>query len=199
MSRKMNFLVIHCTDSPFTREVTPDDITMWHKGVRKNANGTYTFLGCVYTKKELWGKLLVLPSGLKIEALKTNGRGWSQVGYSDLIQRTGKIVNLVPWNMDDCIDSNEVTNGAAGYNSQSRHVVLAGGWSIDNKIKDGLINGHYFAPELLYSGGQLNSLRAYIKNQKEIVPLVNVVGHNELCGKTCPNFDIKNFLTVHRL
>lgn len=56
---KMQYLVVHTTDTPFNRAVTPDDIDMWHKGARPNKNGTYTFLGKTYkSKSELANQFL---------------------------------------------------------------------------------------------------------------------------------------------
>jgi len=195
----MKYLVIHCADTPYDREVTPDDICAWHKGALHNTDGTYTFLGRNYSAIQMAGKNLLFPSGKVVPAMQTNGRGWSQVGYSDLIQRQGKTLNLVSWNMDNVIDSAEVTNGAAGYNSVSRHVCLAGGWSVDGKSKDGKIDGVYVEASKLYTVQQLDSLKQYIRIQKNICPDVIVVGHNSLSTKTCPNFNVAKFLKDNQL
>ena len=55
------------------------------------------------------------------------GRGWKQVGYTDLFHLDGSVERLVKNNEDMSVDPWEVTNGAAGYNSVSRHIVYAGG------------------------------------------------------------------------
>lgn len=55
------------------------------------------------------------------------GRGWKQVGYTDLFHLDGSVERLVANNEDEWVDSWEITNGAAGFNSVSRHVVYAGG------------------------------------------------------------------------
>jgi len=194
---KMKYLVIHTSDSPYNREVTPDDIATWHLGALKNSDGTYTFFGKTYTKAELDGWTLQLPSGKVLNALDTDGRGWAQVGYSDLIQRTGELINLVPYNDDEVIDSAEITNGAAGYNSQSRHVCLAGGWSEDGTIKDGHQDGVYLEASVLYTPEQIATLVSYIALQRSMVPDVSVIGHNQLSTKTCPNFDVQVFLQTN--
>lgn len=198
---KMQYLVVHTTDTPFNRTITPDDIDMWHKGVRHNKNGTYTFLGKTYKSKvELTNQFLRLPSGIVVKASNTNGRGWTQRGYSDMITQKGELLNLTPYDFDAVIDSNEITNGAAGYNSNSRHVVLNGGWSKDGKFRNGLdANGVLLKPELVYTDDTLHKLIEYIKMQKEIVPTVVVVGHNELANKNCPNFDVQLFLKNNNL
>ena len=61
------------------------------------------------------------------------GRGWKQVGYTDLIHLDGKVERLVANNEDAEVDPWEVTNGAKGYNSVSRHVVYVGGLAKDGK------------------------------------------------------------------
>lgn len=192
---KMLNLVIHTADVPYDRVVTPDDIFMWHLGALQNSDGTYTFLSKKYNKSMLEKEILVLPSGKKIVASKTNGRGWSKPGYADMINQKGEVINLVPYDFDDVIDSTEVTNGASGYNSNSRHVVLVGGWSKDGKIKNGKkSNGTYMKAEELYTPEALKTLEAYIRMQLEIVPTLKIMGHNECASKTCPNFDVKIFL-----
>ena len=197
---KMKYLVVHTTDTPYDREITPDDIYMWHLGPKDNGDGTYIYFGKRLKKSELEGVYINLPSGKKIPALKSPGRGWKQVGYSDMINRKGELINLVPYTFDNVIDSFEVTNGASGYNSCSRHVVLAGGWSKDGKIKNGKnSDGSYMNPEELYTNEQIDQLIQYLEAQKEIVPDVEIVGHNNLATKTCPNFDVKKFIKEHNI
>ena len=48
------------------------------------------------------------------------GRGWRQVGYTDLIHLDGSVERLVPNNEDRTVDPWEITNGARGYNATSR-------------------------------------------------------------------------------
>ena len=70
--------------------------------------------------------------------VSAGGRGWKQVGYTDLIHTDGRVERLVANNEDANVDPWEITNGAAGYNSVSRHIVYAGGVDADNvqKAKD---------------------------------------------------------------
>lgn len=196
MSQKMKQLVVHTTDTPFNREVTPDDLTLWHMGARHYDDGIYSrFLGRKMFTRGLKGMFLNLPSGEKVPAEKTNGRGWTIVGYSDMITARGELINLVPYTFDDTIDSFEITNGASGYNSNSRHVVLVGGWSKDGKYREGRdLKGNLLKPEAIYTKKALKQLREYIDMQKSFVPDIDIVGHNELSNKTCPNFDVQKFL-----
>ena len=52
------------------------------------------------------------------------GRGWKQVGYTDMVHLDGKVERLVDNNEDAQVDPWEITNGAKGYNSTSRHVAV---------------------------------------------------------------------------
>lgn len=192
---KMEYLVVHCTDTPYDSEVTPDDIHLWHKGMLNHGDGTVTYLGKKMKLAEINGLKMKLPSGRTVTVKSTNGRGWSQVGYADLINRKGEVINLVPYNNDDVIDSVEITNGATGYNAKSRHVVLAGGWDASGIFRAGLDrDGNWFIPEQLYKAEQLVSLKSYFDRQKNMVELLKIVGHNEVAEKPCPNFQVQPYL-----
>lgn len=189
------YLVIHCTASAYGKNLTPDDIHKMHKGL-KFEGGVYHFNGKTYkTKEELKGVYLTLPSGAKVEALKTNGRGWGQVGYSDMIDWNGKLINLVPYNNDNIVDPWEVTNGVANMNSKCRHIVMVGGFS-----KDGRQNGHnekgqWYKPEELYTPQAVETLKKYVRDMRVKSPKTEITGHNKLAAKTCPNFDVKEFIS----
>lgn len=192
---QLKYLVIHTADTPYNREVTADDIVLWHKGALKNKDGTYTFLGKKYSLANLKKQTLTLPSGKKINAAQTNGRGWVKAGYADLIQRSGNILNITPYNFDNQIDIWEVTNGVANYNSVCRHICLAGGWLPDGSNKStGKLNGQYLKPEQLYTSEQLKSLEKYVLMQLEMQPSLIVCGHNQLAIKSCPNFKVPDWL-----
>lgn len=191
---KLKYLVIHTADTPYDRDIIEDDIVLWHMGACKNSNGTYTFKGKTLQKSELTKAVLKLPSGKTITADKTNGRGWTKPGYSDFVKRNGMIVNIMPYNWDDNVDPWEVTNGVAGKNSVSRHICLAGGWSKDGTIKNGQTKNGYMKIEDLYTEAQIKSLVYWLKKQLEHYPDIIVCGHNQLASKTCPNFNVNEFL-----
>jgi len=58
---------------------------------------------------------------------KPTGNGWKQVGYTDMIHLDGRVERLVQNNEDANVDNWEITNGVAGINSVSRHIVYVGG------------------------------------------------------------------------
>ena len=96
------------------------------------------------------------------------GRGWKQVGYTDLFHLNGGV---------------EVTNGAKGYNSVSRHIVYAGGVEKDGKT-----------PKDTRTGCQKKALEKYVKDFHRKFPDVRIIGHNELAAKACPSFDVQEWL-----
>lgn len=111
------------------------------------------------------------------------GRGWKQVGYTDLFHLDGKVERLVDNNEDATVDPWEVTNGVAGYNSVSRHIVYAGGLA-----KDGRTAKDTRTP------AQKEALAAYVKDFHKRFPGVKIVGHNQLAAKECPSFDVQKWL-----
>lgn len=110
------------------------------------------------------------------------GRGWKQVGYTDLFHLDGRVERLVANNEDANVDPWEITNGAAGYNSISRHVVYAGGCDAVMKPKD------------TRTAAQKEALRKYVLDFHARYPSVKIVGHNQLAVKACPSFDVAAWL-----
>lgn len=113
---------------------------------------------------------------------KPQGRGWRQVGYTDMIHIDGRVERLVPNNEDAYVDGWEVTNGAKGYNSASRHIVYVGGLARDGKT-----------PADTRTQAQKAALLAYVKDFHKRFPWAEVCGHRDLPGvaKACPCFDVK--------
>lgn len=115
--------------------------------------------------------------------LSQGGRGWRQVGYTDIIHLDGTVERLVDNNEDSHVDPWEVTNGAKGYNSISRHIVYAGGCGRDGKT-----------PKDTRTAAQLKAMEAYVKDFHERFPGVRIIGHNEVAAKACPSFDVQKWL-----
>ena len=113
------------------------------------------------------------------------GRGWKQVGYTDLFHLDGKVERLVNNNEDMNVDPWEITNGAAGYNSVSRHIVYAGGADAKN-VKKAVDTR---------TEAQKEALKNYVLEFHRRFPAVRIVGHRELhAGKDCPSFDVPAWL-----
>ncbi len=117
------------------------------------------------------------------DPVSKGGRGWSQVGYTDLVHLAGNVERLVANNEDAYVDGWEVTNGASGYNSISRHIVYAGGVAKDGKTaKD------------TRTLAQRKALEAYVRDFHRRFPGVRIIGHNEGAKKACPSFDVQKWL-----
>ena len=143
---KLIYLIIHCTATPRGREVTADDIRLWH---------------------------LSPPP---------KGRGWKQVGYSRLFTLNGTAVVLVGDNGDNWVQSNEITNGVAGINGKSQHIVYAGGTDIQ---------GH---PEDTRTEKQKSAMEEYVKQFVHEHPDILIAGHNQFANKACPSFNVPDWL-----
>lgn len=111
------------------------------------------------------------------------GRGWKQVGYTDMIHLDGRVERLVQNNEDANVDPWEVTNGAVGYNQISRHVVYVGGVSKDGK-----------APKDTRTPQQLEAMKRYVLDFHARYPKVRIIGHNEVAKKACPSFNVQQWL-----
>ena len=109
------------------------------------------------------------------------GRGWKQVGYTDMVHLDGTVERLVPNNEDAYVDGWEVTNGAKGYNSTSRHIVYVGGKTTDGRPAD------------TRTEAQKAALKAYVDDFRKRVPWADVCGHRDLPGvsKACPCYDVR--------
>lgn len=113
---------------------------------------------------------------------KPAGRGWRQVGYTDMIHLDGRVERLVRNNEDANVDPWEITNGAKGYNATSRHIVYIGGCAADGKT-----------PKDTRTPAQKAALLAYVKDFHSRFPWADVCGHRDLPGvaKACPSFDVR--------
>ena len=108
------------------------------------------------------------------------GRGWKQVGYTDMIHLDGRVERLVQNNEDAMVDPWEITNGAAGYNAVSRHIVYVGGCDRAGKPKD------------TRTEAQREALKRYVQDFHLRFPQIRIVGHHELNpSKACPCFDVR--------
>ena len=110
------------------------------------------------------------------------GRGWKQVGYTDMVHLDGTVERLVPNNEDAYVDGWEVTNGAKGYNQTSRHIVYVGGLKADGKT-----------PADTRTPAQRESLRTYVEDFRRRFPWADVCGHRDQpgVGKAWPCFDVR--------
>lgn len=109
------------------------------------------------------------------------GRGWKQVGYSEMIHLDGTIEELVPYNDNQIVDAWEITNGASGINSRSRHIVYVGGTDKSGKAKD------------TRTEAQKKALEMYVKAHTTLQPQWKIAGHRDFAPKACPSFDVQKW------
>ena len=99
--------------------------------------------------------------------------GWEGVGYHKIIKKNGEIENGRP----------EFWTGAHvfGYNEESLGICLIG--------------------KNNFSTQQFNTLKKLLKEWKKKYPLAEICGHKDFKNtkKTCPNFDVKNWLKLQQL
>lgn len=109
------------------------------------------------------------------------GRGWSQVGYSEMIHLNGDLEELVSYDDNDIVDAWEITNGAKGINSIARHIVCVGGVDKNGKAKD------------TRTDAQIKTLEMYVKAHMTLHPNWKIAGHNDFAAKACPSFDVADW------
>lgn len=118
------------------------------------------------------------------DPVSKGGRGWNQVGYTDMIHLDGRVERMVKNNEDANVDPWEITNGAAGYNSISRHIVYVGGLATDGKT-----------PKDTRTAAQTKAMINYVRDFHNRFPQIRIVGHHDLNpGKACPSFDVQQWL-----
>lgn len=118
------------------------------------------------------------------DPVSKGGRGWKQVGYTDMIHLDGTVERLVKNNEDANVDPWEITNGAKGYNAISRHIVYVGGVDANDvkKARD------------TRTPAQKEALKRYVLDFHKRFPKVKIIGHCQVANKACPSFDVPKWL-----
>lgn len=101
---------------------------------------------------------------------------WKNPGYHFLIEANGKVNSLLP--------IEQVSNGVAGFNSNSIHISYIGG--IDKKG----------FPKDTRTPDQVSAQIQLIKDLKLKFPNAEILGHRDFPGvtKACPSFDVREWL-----
>jgi len=110
------------------------------------------------------------------------GRGWSRLGYSDMIHINGFLENLTPYDDDSLVENHEMTWGVKGINAISRHIVYVGG--TDKHLK----------PTDTRTEAQKQTMKDYVRFMVHRYPWILIAGHNLFANKACPCFDWANWL-----
>jgi hypothetical protein len=110
------------------------------------------------------------------------GNGWRQVGYTDMVHLGGQVERLVDNNEDGVVDTWEITNGVAGVNGVSRHIVYVGGKLLGK-------------PADTRTEAQKESLKSYVLSFLTAHPTVLIGGHRDYAkGKDCPSCEVGEWL-----
>jgi N-acetylmuramoyl-L-alanine amidase len=177
--KRLEFIIWHTTATPANMIVTREMLEQWHKGPRNLANGKVRYLGRDYPNRK------ALPDhrigGVPVKLL--TGRGWDRLGYSDIVHQNGIIENLTPYDGDDFVQNHEMTWGASGINSKSRHFVYAGGVAPDGRT-----------PLDTRTPQQFQAMRnlTFVTLQYHAWTL-RVGGHNQFAAKACPSFNVPDW------
>tara|TARA_B100001094_G_scaffold333070_2_gene408340 strand:- start:7675 stop:8163 length:489 start_codon:yes stop_codon:yes gene_type:complete len=128
----------------------------------------------------------IRPETIKKWHMGKTGRGWSRVGYSDIITIDGDLHNMHfadgtnPY--DDKIEHAEMTWGVRGMNQYAKHVCYIGGMQKNPK-----------KPKNTLTKEQKETLTIYIKHEILRHKNILIAGHNQFSNKACPSFDVPNF------
>jgi N-acetyl-anhydromuramyl-L-alanine amidase AmpD len=107
-------------------------------------------------------------------------RGWSKIGYHDVIRRDGTL--------EFGRAENEVGAHARGYNSISVGICMVGG--VDNSNK----------PKNNFTQKQFKTLKRSITFYKILFPEVSIIAHYDVNpDKACPSFNVEEFLMENTL
>lgn len=142
---KIEFVIIHCTDTPPTMDIGVAEVRIWH------------------TRP------------------KPEGRGWDDIGYQELVRRSGMLEMGRPHDGDSFLTGKEIGAHTIGYNARSIGIVWVGGKDGDKPTEE-----------------QYKALVARTAYQLVIHRLSpdRVLGHAEAdpaSGKTCPNLNMGRF------
>lgn len=105
--------------------------------------------------------------------VKNGGRGWTTPGYHYFVEKTGKVVNIVP--------EERISNGVAGFNAHAINVCYAGG--VDQRT--------FSIPEDTRTPQQKEALVDLLKTLRVKYPNARIYGHRDFAPKACPSFDAK--------
>lgn len=109
-----------------------------------------------------------------------NNLKWKNVGYHYLISEDGGIEQLA-------VES-QVTNGVAGFNSNSIHICYKGGVDSLGKPKD------------TRTDAQKSSTINLLKDLKKRYPKAEIKGHRDFgANKACPSFEVKDWLKTVKI
>lgn len=101
-------------------------------------------------------------------------KGWLKIGYHFVIRRNGTV--------EKGRDLSEAGAHAVGYNDRSLGICLIGG--VNDQMK----------AEANFTQAQWSALIRLLKELKALYPDAKIIGHNEVASKSCPSFNVQEWL-----
>ena len=101
-------------------------------------------------------------------------KGWSDIGYHDVIRRGGSVEEGRP--------KEKAGAHTYGHNQDSIGICLIGG--VDSNME----------PENNFTEMQFKSLQRLLRVYKAQFPKATIHGHREYAQKACPSFDVQEWL-----
>lgn len=102
----------------------------------------------------------------EIRRWHVDGNGWSDIGYHHVIRRDGSV--------EPGRDERRIGAHAYGRNEDSIGVCMVGG-----------------KPDCNFTAAQWSALENLVRELLNRYSSAQVIGHRDVSGKTCPNFDAK--------
>ena len=148
------------------------------------AQKTHIMIHCLATTKA-WGQSKTAEEMMtEVTRWHVVDRGWSAVAYAKICDYTGHAAK--GRDMDGDGDVYEETGaGASGWNANTVHIALAGGYGSNEKDQ---FSQHYTPEQDAWLRSEIDAInRAAGRTLK-------VIGHNEVAAKACPGFDVQEWL-----
>lgn len=130
------------------------------------------------------------PQNQSLKAIQNywKSKGWSRPGYHHMIEADGSVHNLVP--------IENISNGVAGFNSNSIHISYMGGVGHQGEILDNRTDA------------QKAKQKELVEKYKAMFPTATILGHRDFSPdknrngiieenewmKACPSFSVKAWL-----
>jgi hypothetical protein len=131
---------------------------------------------CTATRPEWWADKSAAQKVAEVRRWHVEDRGWSDVGYHWLVDRSGEVVEGRPLERAGA--------HAKGHNANSIGIAIFGGHggNASDRFEDN------------FTKEQDVALRKLIAKLKDRYPIGSVIGHNEVANKACPTFEVSKWL-----
>lgn len=110
----------------------------------------------------------------EIRKWHTKGRGWKDIGYHMVVRRNGTIEHGRP--------ITQTPAAQRGYNVRSIAICLVGGVDANGR------------PENNFTPPQFAALKREIECCRVDYDVVSIIGHNDVSSKSCPCFDVHDWV-----